>query len=237
MRTYRVFDGIIIYENILGTAKILNERGLGVMGRKKDEYYYDTFVELVDYSCKAADLLNKIMNNFKANELVSKVKEMHTIEHGGDEARHVMTKKLVKEFITPIEREDIMELANAIDNVTDAIEDVVLRMYMFNVTNIRPYALKMTGIIVKCCDSLKVAMSEFHNFRKSKTLHDLIIDVNHLEEDGDKLYTEAMRDLYVNCNDFKELSAWESTFHFLEKCCDACEDVANVIEDIIMKNS
>ncbi len=207
------------------------------MARKKDEYYYDTFVELVDYSCKAAGLLNQIMNHFKADELVKRLEEMHSIEHGGDEARHVMTKKLAKEFITPIEREDIMALANSIDNVTDAIEDVVLRMYMFNVTNIRPYALKMTEVIVKCCDSLKVALGEFHNFRKSKTLHDLIVEVNHLEEDGDKYYTEAMRDLYVNCNDFKEVAAWESTFHFLEKCCDACEDVANAIEDVIMKNS
>lgn len=207
------------------------------MARKKDEYYYDTFVELVEYSCKAADLLNQIMHKFKADELIKKVEDMHTIEHAGDQARHVMTKKLAKEFITPIEREDIMVLANSIDNVTDAIEDVVLRMYMFNVTNVRPYALKMTDIIDKCCKSLKTAMSEFHNFRKSKTLNAMIIEVNQLEEDGDKLYTEAMRDLYVNCNDFKEVAAWESTFHFLEKCCDACEDVANAIEDVIMKNS
>ncbi len=207
------------------------------MARKKDEYYYDTFVELVEYSCKAADLLNNIMNNFNAGQLLNKVKEMHDIEHAADEARHVMTKKLLKEFITPIDREDIMGLANSIDNLTDAIEDVVLRMYMYNITSIRPYALKMTSIIVKCCNSLKVAMTEFHNFRKSKTLHELIIDVNKLEEDGDKLYAEAMRDLYVNCNDFKEVSAWESTFHFLEKCCDACEDVSNAIEGVIMKNS
>ncbi len=207
------------------------------MARKKDEYYYDTFVELVEYSCKAADLLNQIMNNFNAGQLLNKVKEMHNIEHAADEARHVMTKKLLKEFITPIDREDIMGLANSIDNLTDAIEDVVLRMYMYNITSIRPYALKITSIIVKCCNSLKVAMSEFHNFRKSKTLHELIIDVNKLEEDGDKLYVDAMRDLYVNCNDFKEISAWESTFHFLEKCCDTCEDVSNAIEDVIMKNS
>ena len=207
------------------------------MARKKDEYYYDTFVELVEYSCKAADLLNQIVTNFKADQLLNKVKEMHQIEHAADEARHVMARKLMKEFITPIEREDILGLANSIDNLTDAIEDVVLRMYMFNIKSIRPYALKMTSVIVKCCNSLKVAMTEFHNFRKSKTLHELIVDVNKLEEDGDKLYSEAIRDLYVNCNDFKEVSAWQSTFHFLEKCCDACEDVSNAIEEIIMKNS
>jgi len=69
-----------------------------------------------------------------------------------------MIRKLAKEFITPIEREDIMALADAIDNVTDAIEDVVMRMYMYNITSIRPQAVKMTEIIVKCCNSLKTAL-------------------------------------------------------------------------------
>ncbi|WP_265446222.1 DUF47 domain-containing protein [Acetivibrio straminisolvens] len=207
------------------------------MARKKDSYYFDTFVELVDYSCQAANLLNQIMNNYKAEELPEKMKEMHAIEHSGDEARHIMVKKLAKEFITPIEREDIMALTDAIDNVTDSIEDVVMRMYMYNVKSIRPQAIKMTEIIVKCCNSLKTALSEFINFRKSPDLHQLIIEVNQLEEEGDRLFTEATRDLYCNCNDCKEIAGWDMTFHYLEKCCDACEDVADAIENVIMKNS
>jgi len=180
-------------------------------------------------------LLNQIMNNFKAEELPEKMKEMHDIEHSGDQARHVMIRKLAKEFITPIEREDIMALADAIDNVTDAIEDVVMRMYMYNITSIRPQAVKMTEIIVKCCNSLKTALGEFINFRKSQNLHQFIIEVNQLEEEGDRLFTEATRDLYCNCNDFREVAAWDTTFHYLEKCCDACEDVADAIENVIMK--
>ncbi|HOP91985.1 MAG TPA: DUF47 family protein [Acetivibrio thermocellus] len=207
------------------------------MARKKDSYYFDTFVELVNYSCQAANLLNQIMNNFKAEELPEKMKEMHDIEHSGDQARHVMIRKLAKEFITPIEREDIMALADAIDNVTDAIEDVVMRMYMYNITSIRPQAVKITEIIVKCCNSLKTALGEFINFRKSQNLHQFIIEVNQLEEEGDRLFTEATRDLYCNCNDFREVAAWDTTFHYLEKCCDACEDVADAIENVIMKNS
>jgi len=207
------------------------------MARKKDSYYFDTFVELVNYSCQAANLLNQIMNNFKAEELPEKMKEMHDIEHSGDQARHVMIRKLAKEFITPIEREDIMALADAIDNVTDAIEDVVMRMYMYNITSIRPQAVKMTEIIVKCCNSLKTALGEFINFRKSQNLHQFIIEVNQLEEEGDRLFTEATRDLYCNCDDFREVAAWDTTFHYLEKCCDACEDVADAIENVIMKNS
>jgi len=207
------------------------------MSRKKDMNYYDAFVELAGYSCKAANLLNEIMNNFQVNELKSRMEEMHVIEHGGDVERHQMVRKLAKEFITPIEREDIMALADAIDDVTDTIEDVVMRMYMFNISRVHEYALKMSEIIVKCCNTLKLALDEFHNFRKSKTLHELIVEANYLEEEGDRLFTEAVRHLYVNCKDYLEVSAWNEIYHYLERCCDACEEVANVIESVIMKNS
>jgi len=207
------------------------------MARKKDNSYFDTFVELVGYSCKAADLLNDIMNHYDAENLPQKMEEMHKIEHSGDEARHKMIKRLAREFITPIEREDIMEMANAIDTVTDTIEDVLMRMYMYNIRKVSEQALKMTDVIVKCCNSLKLALDEFHNFRKSNKLHDLVVEVNRLEEVGDVLFTQATRNLYVNNTDYKELAAWDTTYHYLEKCCDACEDVANAIENVIMKNS
>ncbi|MGI6669514.1 MAG: DUF47 domain-containing protein [Acetivibrionales bacterium] len=207
------------------------------MFRKKDVNYFETFVELASYTCKAADLLNNIMNNYDAEKLQEKMKEMHVIEHSADEARHRMIRKLAKEFITPIEREDIMAMADYIDTVTDTIEDVLMRMYMYNIRKVTDHARKMSDIIVQCCNSLKIALEEFKNFRKSSKLHDLIIEINRLEEEGDVIFTEATRKLYVNSTDYKELVAWDTTYHYLEKCCDACEDVADVIENVIMKNS
>ncbi|MBP7176519.1 MAG: DUF47 family protein [Thermoclostridium sp.] len=207
------------------------------MARVKNEDYFEIFVKQIEYSCQAAELLNEIMTNFQASTIRDKLIEMHNIEHAGDTERHAMIKKLVHEFITPIEREDIMALADAIDNVTDTIEDVVMRMYMFNIQSIREHAIKMTEIIVKCCKASKLALQEFHNFRKSQTLHNLIVEINVLEEKGDQLFTEATRNLYVNCNQPIEVLAWDQTFHYLERCCDACEEVANVIENVIMKNT
>ncbi len=207
------------------------------MARKKDGNYFDTFVELAGYSCKAADLLKNIMDNYTVVNLPQKMREMHEIEHSGDEARHRMIKKLSREFITPIEREDIMAMADSIDTVTDTIEDVLMRMYMFNISRVTEYAQKMTDVIVNCCNSLKTALDEFYNFRKSTRLHDLVVEVNRLEEEGDTLFMEATRKLYVECQDYKELAAWDTAYHYLEKCCDSCEDVANAIENVIMKNS
>jgi len=205
--------------------------------RKKDNYYFDTFVELVNYSCKAADLLNEIVNNYDASKLKAKMTEMHTIEHTADVERHKMMEKLLKEFITPIDREDIMAMADSIDTVTDCIEDVLLRMYMYNIVEVTEYAQKLTEIIAKCCYLLKEAFIELPNFRKSKKLHDLIVEINQLEESGDALYTEAIRDLYLSSKPYKDIVAWDNTYHYLEKCCDTCEDVSEVIENIIMKNT
>lgn len=207
------------------------------MAGKRNFDYFDSFVHMADYSCSAAALLKEIMTDFKTDELHEKSKKMRSIEHDGDSERHVMIRKLLHEFITPIEREDIMDLADAIDTVTDTIEDVVLRLYMYNVKAVFEYAPEITDIIVRSCEALKLALEEFHNFRKSKTLHDLLVDVNGLEEEADELYLKATRNLYIKSHDVMEVIAWDQTFDFLEMCCDACEEVANVIENVVMKNS
>ncbi|MFA5523305.1 MAG: DUF47 family protein [Tissierellales bacterium] len=207
------------------------------MDRKKGVNYFNTFVELADYSCQAANLLNEIVNNFKADELKERMKEMHNIEHSGDEARNVMIRTLVKEFITPIEREDILAMADAIDEVTDTIEDVLMCMYMYNITYVHDHAIIMTEVVVRCCQALKLLINEFHNFRRSQKLHGLVVEVNHLEEEADKLFMEAVRHLYVTCKDVLEITAWDKIYNYLEKCCDACEHVSNVIESIYLKNS
>ena len=207
------------------------------MARRKEDNYFATFVELVQYSCDAAALLNEIINDFKAEELEIKMKEMHEIEHAGDKGRHTMMKQLAREFITPIEREDIIALGDAIDNVTDTIEDVLLRFYMFNITAMRDDAFKMAAIIVQCCEALKQAMAEFANFRKSQLIHQLIVEINRLEEEGDALFVKATRNLFVNEKDPIKIFAWRETLEYMEKCCDACEQVSEVIESVMMKNS
>lgn len=206
--------------------------------RKKSNRYYESFVEMSDYSCKAAVFLKEILENYNTSELQVQIEKMHSIEHAGDVARHGMTKFLAKEFITPIEPEDIMQVSEAIDTVTDKIEDVLLRLYMFDIDEIREDAIMMGDVIVKCTAAMKDALSEFHNFRKSKTLNDLIIEINRLEEEGDRLYRDAVRSVYTDEQITpKGISAWNMIFDYLEDVCDACEDVADLVEGVVMKNS
>ncbi|HAQ39679.1 MAG TPA: DUF47 domain-containing protein [Clostridiales bacterium] len=207
------------------------------MVRKNEFDYFDGFVRLSEYCCDAAKMLDEILINFSADLLEEKMKEMHEIEHSADIEAHDIIRRLAKEFITPIEREDIVVLVHEIDDITDTIEDVLLHMYMYNVKEIRNDALRFSKLILKSCEELKVAFEEFKNFRKSKNIHDKIVLINKLEEDGDHLYTEAVRKLHMTSTNPIEIMTWTTAFHRLEKCCDACEEAANIIESVIMKNS
>ena len=207
------------------------------MASRKGNDYFEMLSELVDYSCSAANLLHDTLLNFDVNEMKNKIGEMHNIEHAADLKKHDMMDKLLKEFITPIERGDIAELAHEIDNVTDAIEDILARIYMFNITSMRREALDFSNVIIKNCNELKGLMKEFRNYKKSQEIQKLIVNINGLEEEGGKLYIMSIRNLYTTSKDPIELMTWTDTFKYFERCCDACETAANVVESVIMKNS
>ena len=207
------------------------------MAKKSDNYYFENFIQCVECGCQAAMMLEENLANFDVNRLSENLDELHKIEHDADKKKHEMMGVLVKAFITPIEREDIILLSQSIDEVTDQIEDVLIRIYINNVHTIRPEALQFTKVIIRCCKVLKEIMEEFANFKKSKTLHGLIIEINALEEEGDRLFIDSMRRLHTEVADPLEIIAWREIYNFLEKCCDACEHVADAVESVIMKNT
>lgn len=207
------------------------------MAKNKDNKYYLGFLEGVGYSCKAAGILKDTLINFQPSELDKRMNELHAVEHDADATKHCLMKELVKEFITPIEREDIMALCEKIDDVTDAIDDVLMRLYMNNITVLRDDVVPFTEIIIKCCNTLNVLMAEFPNFKKSENLIKYIIDLNSLEEEGDRMYMRAMRRLHTECENPVEMLVWREVYDFFEKCCDACEHTADVVERVVMKNT
>ena len=207
------------------------------MAKKQDMFYFDNFCTCADFSCQAACLLDRTMREFNPAQIKEKLDEMHTVEHAADEKKHEMLHILAKAFITPIEREDIILLSQNIDEVTDKIEDVMLRLYYNNIQSIRPDSLELVSIVVKSCDMVKLMLKEFASFRHSKSLRDHIIAINTLEEQADQVFVTSMRELHTTCTDPVEIICWREVYFYLEKCTDACEHVADVVEQIVMKNS
>ena len=207
------------------------------MAKKDNNYYFEVFAKGISYANDAAVLLKDSFETFDAINIKERFEEMHTIEHTADGVKHEMMERLVKEFLPPIEREDIVELAHRIDNVTDCIEDVMLRMYMYNITELRPDVNDFAKLLIRCCEELKTVSEELYDYRKSTVLLSKVMEVNSLEEEGDRLYVEAMHRLYTEEKDPAEILIWTNIYDRLEKCCDSCEKVVDTVELIILKNS
>lgn len=203
---------------------------------KKNNPYFNGFITSADMANQAATYLETALTAYDPAVLASQRTEMHAIERAQDDLRHNLMEQLAKEFVTPIDREDIIQLTNALDDVTDHIDDILIRLYMYNVQTLRPPALQFAALITRCCSALQKAMGEFSAFRKSSVLAQYLIDINALEEEGDALYVEAMRDLYAHETDAIAITAWSQIYDCLENCCDACEQVADLIEIVVMKN-
>ena len=207
------------------------------MAKKQDSFYFDNFVACAEDSCRAAQMLKETLEDFRPDELKGRLDRIHEIEHSADMKKHEMLDHLAKEFLPPIEREDIVSLSQNIDNITDKVEDVMLRVYMNNIQDIEPNALKMTDIVISCCDAVRELLQEFKNFKKSKNLKKLVIRINDLEEESDRLFMESIRGLYTESDDPIRIIAWRDIYIYLERCADACEHVADTVESVVMKNS
>ena len=206
--------------------------------QKKTSYsYFAFFCEMIDCACQASTALNNMFSDYQPKNLRQEADVIHEIEHAADLKKHDMMSQLLREFLPPIDREDIVNISHALDEIVDLIEEVVLCLYMNDIQKCRPDVQPMVALIVKQCEELQKLMAEFENYKKSDKLLQSIIVINTLEEEGDRLYLEAMRNLKLTCSDPFEMIAWRDIYSSLEDCSDACEKVADAVEEVVMKNT
>lgn len=204
---------------------------------KKEKFnYFDEFIKGTSFSVQCIELLHEILKNFDKNSLPDNINKMHNIEHKADEEKHILTNYLLKDFLPPIEREDIVSLSHRIDNLTDNIEEILINIDIFNVDILRPEIHEFVELLSICCNITNKLVSEFKTFKKKPNLEEIIIEINHLEENGDALYAKYMRELYKEQNPI-DILIWTQIFNCFEHCFDACEQIADDIENIILKNS
>lgn len=204
---------------------------------KGDKFYFENFSACTALSKKAADYLVTCLEQYNPERAEKMIEEMHAIEHSADIKRHEMGDALVKAFVTPLDREDLDMLSHTLDNVTDQIEDVVQKLYINNILTINSSAVVFAKNIVRACELLCEIMAEFEHFKKSKKIQSLIINVNDIEDECDKLYLASMRELMKNPQDVLVTISWREIFDCFEGCIDACERVSECVGTVIMKNT
>lgn len=204
---------------------------------KGDKFYFENFEKSTELSKKAANYLVECLENYEADGIEKMLGNMHEIEHSADLVKHEMNEALAKAFVTPVDREDLDMLSHQLDDVVDLIEEVLQKFYIYDVKAIDPPAVEFAKNIVKSCDLLCSVMTEFENFKKSKKIQSLIIRLNDVEEECDKLYLSSMRALTKSSMDVFEMIAWRKIYESLEACADACEHVSECVGSVIMKNT
>lgn len=204
---------------------------------KGDKFYFENFTAGTDLSKKAALYLVECLENYDPENIEQMMKSMHEIEHQADGKKHEMNAALAKAFVTPVDREDLDMLSHQLDDVTDKIEEILQMFYINSVSTVEPAAVEFAKHIVKACELLCKLMGEFENFKRSKKLQSLIIELNDVEEECDKLYLQSMRALSKNSTDALVTLAWRDIYECLESCMDACEHVSECVGTVVMKNT
>ncbi len=204
---------------------------------KGDKFYFDNFVASTQFAQKAASYLAQSLEQYDHKTLEDKLAFMHEYEHGADGVKHEMSEALAKAFVTPVDREDLDMLSRELDDVTDLLEEILQRFYIYDIKTVRPDAILFAKQLVQACDCLTDIMQEFENFKRSKKIRELVIDLNSVEEACDKLFMTAMRDLTLNATDVLETVSWRKIYESFEACADACEHAAECVGSVIIKNT
>jgi uncharacterized protein Yka (UPF0111/DUF47 family) len=216
--------------------KIIQEKGLLSMAKKLSFNYFEGFVKIADIACASAEIVDKVLNDFHFEGLSGYMDSLHSLEHSADEVNHGILTALIKEFIPPLEVEDITALSNKLDDVVDYIEDIIIKLYCYNIREIDPVLIEFSALILECCRKLRDAVGELEHFKKSRKLHEHIIAVNHIESRADELYISSLYNLHKQADDRKVI-VWSRMLDSFEKVCDTCEDAANLMNDVVMKNA
>ncbi len=204
---------------------------------KNDRMYFDNLILAADYACKAAAYLVEVMENYEGRNWNDTLDTMHSYEHAADGVKHEMTASLARAFVTPVDREDLAAVSHNIDEVADAIEEVLQYFYMYNIPSVTPEAVEFAGRVWDCCEKMKIMLGEFVNFKKPEKLKNQVIELSHLEEECDALYIRANRALSEQFTDPLTVISWREIYNRFEACADACEHVGDGVDMVVMKNS
>lgn len=206
--------------------------------KNKEKYnYFNEFITLTDYIVESANTLKDIMNSFNVEKLNTDIHDVHRLENEADKIVHKMMSYLIKDFLPPIDREDISLIINKLDDIEDGIDEALINVKILDIKEIKKEVIELIDILVLCCMSVKEMFVDFKNIKNIDSINKKVIQVNKLEELGDSTYEKLMSELYINEKNPIELIKWTNIYNCLENTIDSCEEISGCIEDVVIKNS
>ncbi len=199
----------------------------------REDKFFDYFHQQIDFICQASNLLVEGAAAGKAH-LASVAHQIRAIEEQADTVIHEIYTHLNSTFITPLDPEDIHSLSSHLDDVIDGIEDSVHRMLAYRIEPIPSTVVELCRLVQSCGVALRLA---FESLAKGQPFMSHCIEVNRLEEAADQLGRTAVEDLFQNEKDPVRIIKLKEVYEFLEQTTDYCEDVADALQNVQVKNS
>lgn len=204
--------------------------------KKKEFNYFDEFIESTNYAKEIVTNLREVINNFNVADIEESSKNIHEIENKADKNLHELKDYLLKDFLPPIDREDVLNIAHKIDDIVDGIDEIITNVNILNVTNIKKDMKRSLEILQDAINKTYDLLVDFKDLKNIQAIKEKVIEVNNLEELGDRQYELAMKNLFENETNAIEVIKWEKIYEAIENSFDACENVAESVEEVLMKN-
>ncbi len=203
----------------------------------KDEGYFDLLEAQAETVLKGAVLLLECLElKGTPEEIYLASKRIHDVEHDGDELVHRLMERLNKSFITPLDREDLYRLCSRLDDVLDYVDAVAKRLVTFKIEAPTPHAIELARIIVRSSEEVGIGIRLLRDLRRQDEIIRQCAKVNQLENDADQVMRDALNGLFNGgSRDPIEIIKWKDLYEHLEIATDKCEDVANIIESVLVK--
>lgn len=208
---------------------------MGKISRKNVDYF-EMFVKSAAIARDAGAKLKSSLSDAEIN--IEELKQIKDLEHAGDIHFHDCLKIIDVAFITPIDRSDLVAVLNGIENVTDSIELIANSFFNMCITSSSEGIGKFIVLVEQACESLLKLMTELKLFKKNiGNINSAIVEINRLEEEGDKVYRESMRNMFEQETDAIKIIKYKELYQLFENAIDGCEDVADTVENIIVSKT
>ena len=198
----------------------------------RETRFYDDFVTMAEQIRHGATLLDAMLAPDRP--IWDKADEIKEVEHKCDNLTHQIIQRLHRTFVTPLDREDIFELARSLDDVMDAIDATAALVRLYQIEHVRPDARVLAGIISASVDQLVMALKALE---KKVGVAEPAVEINRLENEADRAHHAGVRRLFEEERDPVAIIKWKEILDFLEDATDRCEDVANVLEGVVVKHA
>ena len=197
--------------------------------------FFDLFIQHGELCVKGGKELVSLMTNF--DDLEHRVHAIETIEKQADKVTHTTLELLHKTFITPLDRDDIHKLITRMDDILDLMEDVGQTIWLYDIKQITPEAKRLAELCQTCCEKVLASVSLLSNMNNAREILTICAEIDRLESDADHVMRAAMSKLFREEPDVRNLIKLKAIYEILETVTDRCEDVANIVEGIIVENA